>query len=146
VIVSTRCHRDPDSVYAFLDVLGNHECFNGHLMTDWALSGPATGLGAKATALASMAGRREPVEIEVIETTVATTIVARHVSHDGERVATGTYRIAPDSDGGAQVTFEYVWQHAPRAERLAAPLVRAQMRRALQRSLDRLAQELSEHP
>ena len=144
VIVSTRLHRDPDDVYAFLDVLANHECFNGSLLTDWTLSGPATGLGAKATAIANIAGRREPVEIQVIETTVATTIVERNVSHDGLRVATGTYRIAPDGDDGAQVTFEYAWEHATRVERLAAPLVRALMRRALQRSLDQLARELSE--
>jgi Polyketide cyclase / dehydrase and lipid transport len=143
VIVSTRIDRDPDEVYAFLDVLSNHECFNDHLLTGWELSGPATGLGAKASASANMAGRREPVEIEVIETTVATTIVERNVSHNGVRVATGTYRIAPDGDEGARVTFEYAWQHAPRVERLAAPLVRTLMRRALQRSMDRLAQELS---
>jgi carbon monoxide dehydrogenase subunit G len=144
VIVSRRIDRDPDEVYAFLDVLANHERFNDHLLTGWELSGPATGLGAKASASANMAGRREPIEIEVIETTVATTIVERNVSHHGVRVATGTYRIAPDDDHGSRVTFEYAWQHAPRVERVAAPLVRALMRRALQRSLDRLAQELSE--
>jgi carbon monoxide dehydrogenase subunit G len=145
VTVSIRIDRDPDQVYAFLDVLANHERFNDHLLTGWQLSGPATGLGAKATATANMAGRREPVEIEVIETTVATTIVERNVSHGGVRVAIGTYRITPADDGGARVTFEYAWEHVPRVERLAAPLVRALMRRALQRSLDRLAVELSEH-
>jgi hypothetical protein len=143
VTVSTTIDRDPDDVYAFLDVIGNHERFNDHLMTDWEYSGPHTGLGAKATAVAKMAGRREPVELEVIETTVATTIVERNVSHRGVRVATGTYRIAPGPHGGSWVTFEYAWQHSPRIERFAAPLVRALMRSALQRSMDRLAQELS---
>jgi hypothetical protein len=142
VTVSIRVDRDPDEVYAFLEVLANHERFNDHLMTGWELSGRTTGLGAKATAMAKLAGRREPVEIEVIETTVATTLVERNVSHGGVRVAIGTYRIAP-VPGGARVTFEYAWERAPRVERLAAPLVRALMRRALQRSLDRLADELS---
>lgn len=144
VTVSTTIGRDPDQVYAFLDVMANHERFNDHLMTDWEYSGPPTGLGARATAMAKMAGRREPVELEVIETTVATTIVERNVSHRGVRVATGTYRIAPGSGGGAKVSFEYAWQHAPRIERLLAPLVRALMRSALQRSMDRLAEQLSE--
>ncbi len=144
VTVSIEIDRDPNQVYAFLDVLANHARCNDHLLTDWELSGPATGLGAKATATANVAGRREPVEIEVIETTVATTIVERNVSHGGVRVAIGTYRIAPADGGGARVTFEYAWQHMPRVERLAAPLVRALMRRALQRSLVRLRDELSE--
>ena len=145
VLVSTAIDRDPDEVYAFLDVMTNHERFNDHLLTNWEYSGPPTGLGAKATAVAKMAGRREPVEIEVIETTVATTIVERDVSHQGVRITTGTYRIAPGPDGGARVTFEYAWQRAPRIERLLAPLVRALMRNALQRSMDRLAAELSDH-
>jgi hypothetical protein len=145
VIVSTAIERDPDDVYAFLDVMANHEHFNDHLMTDWEYSGPPTGLGAKATAVAKVAGRREPVELEVVETTVATTIVERNVSHRGVRVATGTYRVAPGPSGGTRVTFEYAWQHAPRIERVMAPLVRALMRNALQRSMDRLGAELSEH-
>jgi hypothetical protein len=143
VIVTTTVKRDPDEVYAFLDVMANHERFNDHLMTDWEYSGPPTGLGAKATAMAKIAGKRGPVEMEVIETTVATTIVERNVSHRGVRVATGTYRIAPAADGNAKVTFEYAWQRAPQIERLAAPLVRALMRNAFQESMDRLAEQLS---
>lgn len=145
VTVSTTIDRDPDRVYAFLDVIANHERFNDHRMTGWEYAGPPTGLGAKATAMAKMAGRREPVEMEVIETTVATTIVEREVSHQGVRVTIGTYRIAPVDGGAARVTFEYSWQHAPRVERVLSPLVRALMRHALQRSMDRLGDELSDH-
>lgn len=144
ITVSTTIDRSPDQVYAFLDVIANHERFNDHRMTDWEYSGPPTGLGAKATAMAKVAGRREPVEMEVIETTVATTIVEREISHQGVRVSIGTYRIAPADDGGAKVTFEYAWQHAPRVERVLAPVVRALMRHALQRSLDRLDAALTD--
>jgi hypothetical protein len=144
VIVRTTIDRDPDEVYAFLDVIANHERFNGHLMSDWEYSGPPTGLGAKATAIAKVAGRHGPLEIEVIETTVATTIVERYVSHGGVRLTTGTYRIAPGPGGGAKVTYEYAWQRAPRIERMLSPLVRALMRSALQRSMDRLAEQLSD--
>jgi len=71
VIVSTMVDRDPDQVYAFLDVLANHERIDDHLMVGWSYEGPPTGLGARATANIKLAGRRGPVEIEVIETTVA---------------------------------------------------------------------------
>ena len=146
VIVSTMVDRDPDQVYAFLDVLANHERIDDHLMVGWSYEGPPTGLGARATANIKLAGRRGPVEIEVIETTVATTLVHRYVGHDGLRVATGTYRIAPGTDGGAKVTYEYAWQRVPRAERLAEPVVRLLIRRALQHSLRRLADELDGNP
>jgi hypothetical protein len=142
VIVSATIEHDPDDAYAFLDVMSNHERFSDHLMTDWEYSGPPTGLGAKATAMAKLAGRRGPVEIEVIESTVATRIIERYVSHRGVRVSTGTYRIAPGADGGAKVTFEYASQSAPRIEQVAEPLVRASLRNAFQRSMARLADEL----
>ncbi len=144
VIVSTTIDRDPDEVYAFLDVIANHEQFHGHLMSEWEYAGPPTGLGAKATAIAKVAGRHGPVEIEVIETTVATTIVERYISHGGVRLTTGTYRVAPGPGDGAKVTFEYAWQRAPGIERMLAPLVRALMRTALQRSMDQLAEQLSD--
>jgi polyketide cyclase/dehydrase/lipid transport protein len=144
VIVSTTIDRDPDEVYAFLDVKANHERFNDHLLTDWEYAGPPTGLGAKASAIAKVAGRHGPVEMEVIETTVATTIVERYVSHGDVRLTTGTYRIAPGPGGGAKVTYEYAWQRAPRIERMLSLLVRALMRSALQRSMDRLAEQLSD--
>jgi hypothetical protein len=143
VTVSAEVDCDPTDVYAFLDVMGNHERINDHLLTDWSYSGPPTGLGAKAEAMMKLAGRRGPVEMEVVETTVATTIVERYVSHRGLRISTGTYRIAPDRDGGAKVSYQYTVEREPGFERLATPLVRALMRRALQRSMDRLAELLS---
>jgi hypothetical protein len=145
VTVSTEVDHDPDDVYAFLDVMGNHERINDHLLTDWSYSGPPTGLGARAEAMMKLAGRRGPVEMEVVETTVATTIVHRYVSHRGLRVSTGTYRIARGAQSGARVTYEYAVQREPGVERVATPLVRALMRRALRRSLDRLAEVLAEN-
>jgi hypothetical protein len=35
-----------ERVYAFLDVMANHERFMDHMLRDWACSGPATGVGA----------------------------------------------------------------------------------------------------
>ena len=42
-----------------------------------------------------------------------------------------------------RVTFEYAWETAPLAERLTAPAARAFIRRANNRSLARLAEQLA---
>jgi hypothetical protein len=113
------------------------------MLRDWRLSGPATGIGARAEVTAVMAGRSEPVAIEVVEAQAPRLIVERNVGAAGKRVAHGTYRLAPGPSGGTTIAFEYAWQSAPLPERLAAPLVRAAMRRGLERSLERLAEALA---
>jgi len=40
--------------------------------------------------------------------------------------------------GGTLVTFTFAWERAPLTDRLAAPLVRAYLRRGSERSLQRL--------
>jgi hypothetical protein len=130
-----------EQVYEFLAVSANHEPFNRHLMTDWSFSGPPRGIGAKTHATAILGGRRDPVDIEVIDDVAPYLIVERNVGAGGARVATGTYSLA-EATGGTTVTFEYAWQRAPRSERLAAPLVRRVMRRALQTSMSDLAATL----
>ena len=116
--------------------------FNDHMLVDWAYSGPAPGVGARSTATAVLGGRREAVEIEVVEARSPDLIVERNVGADGRRVANGTYRLAPTAAGGTVITFEYAWQSAPPLERVMAPAVRAAMRRALRTSMARLAQAL----
>jgi carbon monoxide dehydrogenase subunit G len=136
--------QSPQDVYAFLDVMANHEQFTDHMLTDWRLSGPATGVGARAEVAAVMAGRTEPVAIEVVEAQAPRLIVERNTGAGGKRVAHGTYRLAPTAAGGTTVSFEYAWQSAPTTERLAAPLVRGLVRRALRRSMERLRDTLAE--
>ena len=58
------------------------------------------------------------------------------------RVATGTYTLAELPGGGTRITFETAWVQVPRAEALAAPLVRAMVRRGNARALERLAEVL----
>ena len=43
---------------------------------------------------------------------------------------------------GRDIGFEYRWQRAPLSERLAAPLVRAFMRRGTARAMRRLEEQL----
>jgi carbon monoxide dehydrogenase subunit G len=142
VSVSTEVPQDMERVYAFLDVMGNHEQFTDHMLRDWQLSGPERGVGARANVTAVMGGRSEPVAIEVVDAEEPRTIVERNVGAGGKRVAHGTYRLAP-AGPGTMITFEYAWQSAPLSERLAAPLVRATVRRGLQQSMERLRDTLS---
>jgi hypothetical protein len=130
-----------EDVYDFLDVLANHELFTDHMLRDWRCAGPARGVGAKARVTAVVGGRAEAVDIEVIEAERPARNKERNVGASG-RVATGTYTLDELPGGGTRIAFESAWLRVPRAEALAAPLVRAIVRRANQRSLERLAGEL----
>lgn len=143
VSISIDVPQSPEDVFAFLDVMANHEQFTDHMLTDWRLSGPATGVGARAEVSAVMAGRTEPVVIEVVEAQAPRLIVERNTGAGGKRVAHGTYRLAPVPAGGTTVSFEYAWRSAPALERVAAPLVRALMRRTLRTSMERLRDTLA---
>ena len=141
VRVSIDVPQPRDDVYDFLDVLANHELFTDHMLRDWRYDGPARGVGAKAKATAIAAGRAEPIDMEVIETERPARNVERNVGATG-RVATGTYTLAELPGGGTRITFESAWLRVPRTEALAAPLVRAMVRRGNQRAMQRLAEQL----
>ncbi|HEY0937794.1 MAG TPA: hypothetical protein VGD91_29145 [Trebonia sp.] len=130
-----------EDVYDFLDVLANHQLFTGHLLRDWHFEGPARGVGAKASMTAVAAGRTDALDLEVIEAERPSRNVERSTAASG-RVMTGTYTLAGLPGGGTRVTFESAWLQVPRSEALAAPLVRAVLRRGNQRSLERLAEQL----
>ena len=131
-----------NEVYDFLDVLANHELFTEHMMRDWQLEGPERGVGGKARFNVVLAGRSEPVELEVIAAEPPIRNVERNTSAGGRRVATGTYTLDTIPGGGTRVNFEYAWQQAPLSERLAAPIIRRMMRSALERAMQRLAEQL----
>jgi ribosome-associated toxin RatA of RatAB toxin-antitoxin module len=142
VRVTTTVPYPPERVYDFLDVLANHEQFTNHVLTDWECSGPERGIGSKAKVRATLGGRSESVEIEVIAGQRPTTIVEQNVGAGGRRVATGTYTFEPLPRGATRIAFEYAWQHAPLSERAAAPLVRAILTKANKRAMARLAEQL----
>jgi hypothetical protein len=144
VRVTTTVPYPAERVYEFLDVMANHEPFTNHMLKDWEYSGPARGVGAKARVTATLAGRSEPIEMEVIAAERPTTIVERNVGARGQRIATGTYSLEPLPHGATLVAFEYAWERAPLRERVAAPLVRAILASANRRALARLAGQLPE--
>jgi hypothetical protein len=142
VMVSTDVPQQRAAVYDFLDVMSNHEQFTDHIMQDWHLDGPASGVGAKARVKVVAAGRTETVDIEVIEAERPVKTVERNIGAGGKRVGTGTYTLADLPSGGTRITFTYAWQQAPWNERLAEPIVRGVARRGFERALQRLAEQL----
>jgi carbon monoxide dehydrogenase subunit G len=134
-----------EQVFDFLDVMSNHEPFTNHILQDWGYSGPDRGIGSKAKVTVRAAGRSETVEIEVIAAERPSSIVEQNVGAGGRRVATGTYTLEALPGGGTRIVFEYAWQRAPFSERAAAPLVRSILRRANERAMARLAEQLAAH-
>ncbi|CAL9281192.1 SRPBCC family protein [Streptomyces sp. SudanB91_2054] len=145
VTVSIGVPQTPEQVYDFLDVMAHHERFTDHYLSDWRHSGPARGVGARATVTAALGGTKTGVAIEVVEADAPRRIVERNVSAGGRRLAHGTYTVEPLPAGGARVSFTYAWERAPLADRLLAPVVRATMRRANRTVMRRLATELDRH-
>ena len=143
VRVSTDVPNPAEEVYDFLDVMANHEPFTDHMLQDWRYSGPDRGIGSKARVTVKAAGRSETVDIEVIAGERPHSIVERNVGAGGRRIATGTYTLESLPDGGTRIVFEYAWKQAPLRERIAAPLVRAILRRGNQRAMARLAEQLT---
>jgi hypothetical protein len=131
-----------EDVFSYLDVLANHEAFTDHMLVDWSCSGPDRGVGAQAHVHSKAGGRKEPVDIEVIEADPPARSVERNLSAKGRRVGRGTYELAELPQGGTRISFTYSWDQAPLTDRLLAPLIRAILRRGNARAMDRLADQL----
>ncbi|MGH2925372.1 MAG: SRPBCC family protein [Solirubrobacterales bacterium] len=143
VTVSLDIPKPREEIYAFLDVLADHERFTDHLLTDWEAAGPASGVGAKVTARVKAPGSNEIVSIEVIETEPPARIVEESVGAGGRRRTRGTYELEELSAGATRVSFELAWIEAPRLERIGAPLNRAFIKRANGKAMKRLARALT---
>ena len=143
VTVSVDVPQDRERVFAFLDVMANHEPFNDHLMRDWELSGPDRGVGSKARVHTRALGVSDVVDIEVIDAEAPVRIVERNVAAKAGRTAEGTYTLGALPGGGTEIAFEYRWIVAPLADRLTAPLSRAFIRRANEKAMQRLAEQLA---
>jgi hypothetical protein len=68
--------------------------------------------------------------------------VERTVGAGGKRVTRGTYTLTEQPGGRTLVEFELVYEQGPASERMAAPLIRAVLRRANERSMERLREVL----
>lgn len=143
ITVSTTVPRPRSEVFAFLDVLGNHEPFTNHMLVDWTLSGPREGVGARARMRANLPGPKDWVDMEVLESRPPERIVEHAIGAGGRRRTRGTYTLSDAPDGGTRVAFEFAYELMPRRERLIAPLLRAWLQRGNQKAMDRLRATLS---
>jgi Polyketide cyclase / dehydrase and lipid transport len=143
VTVSIEVPQSPERVFEYIDVLGNHEQFTDHFLLDWQLSGPASGVGAKARMRVKSLGPDDWLDMEVLEAEPPRTTTEESVSANGKRRTRGTYVLDQLPGGGTRINFELAWLEAPFRERLAAWLTRAVVGRANAKSLQRLAQMLA---
>jgi Polyketide cyclase / dehydrase and lipid transport len=145
VTVTTDVPYPREHVFDFLDVMSNHEPFTNHMLQDWDYSGPDRGIGSKASVTVKAGGRRETVDIEVIAAERPRSIVEQNVSAGGKRIGTGTYTLEELPDGHTRIAFEYAWRQPLASDRIAAPLIRAILRRGNQRAMERLGEQLALH-
>ena len=143
VTVSVDVPQPRADVYAFLDVMANHEAFTDHMLVDWHCSGPASGVGARAKVTAKAGGRSEPVEFEVVEAEDGRMIKERNIANKGRRVGTGTYVLSDLPGGGTRVEFTYAFERVPAFERPLVPFMRSILRRGNARAMTRLAEQLA---
>jgi Polyketide cyclase / dehydrase and lipid transport len=146
VTVSVDVPQPRREVYAFLDVMANHECFTDHMLTNWRTSGPPTGVGAKAAVTVKSAGRSEEVTFEVVEAEDGRMIRERNWAAGGKRVATGTYVLSDLPSGGTHIEFTFDFEQVPAREKLLLPLMRRVIRTGNEKSMQRLALELAALP
>jgi hypothetical protein len=146
VSVSVEVPQSRQRVYEFLDVLGNHEQITDHFLLNWQVYGPASGVGAKARMRVKSPGPDDWLDMQVTDAEPPRTTSEESVSAKGKRRTRGTYVLEELPSGGTRISFELAWREAPLRERLGAPLTRAVVRRANDRSLHRLAEVLAANP
>ena len=144
VTVSIDVPQPRNAVYDYLDVMANHEAFTDHMLTNWRVSGPATGTGSKANVTAKVGGVGDESEIEVFEVDPGRMIRERSIAAKGKRIAHGTYTLSDLPDGGTHVEFEFALQKLPAMERPFLPLMRKIVRRGNERAMERLAGQLAD--
>jgi hypothetical protein len=142
IVVSTQVDRPREEVFAFLDVLANHEPFTNHLLIDWTFEGPAAGVGAKAQMRPNAPNANDWVLMEVIASRRPETIVEESVGARGRRRTRGTYTLSDRPDGGTDIRFELEILEAPRAEQRTEPLMRLWLKRANGKAMKRLRKQL----
>ena len=144
VTVSIDVPQDRASVYAYLDVMANHEHFTDHMLTNWRVSGPPTGVGSKANVTAKVGAISDESEIEVFEVEDGRLIRERSIAAKGKRIAHGTYTPQDLPSGGTHIEFEFALQKVPALEKPLVPLMRKMVRKGNERAMERLAAILND--
>src|SRR3954464_984924 len=139
VTVSVDVPQPRAAVYDYLDVMANHEAFTDHMLVNWRVSGPATGIGSKANVTSKVGGLSDEAEIEVFEIDPGRMIRERSIAAKGKRIAHGTYTLSDLPGGGTRIEFEFALQKVPAIERPFVPLMRKLVRSGNEKAMQRLA-------
>lgn len=138
IAVSVDIDRPLEQVFAFLDVLANHELFTDHMLVEWSYSGPARGLGARARMRTTGFGRSQWIEMEVVSAKAPVTIAEESTTAGGRRRTRGTYALEPLAGSGTRVRFELAFVDSGPADWIAMPLLRPRLWDANARAMKRL--------
>jgi hypothetical protein len=144
VTVSVDVPQPRSLVYDYLDVMANHEGFTDHMLTNWRLSGPATGIGSTAHVTTKAGGMTDEAVIEVFEAEPGRMIRERSIGAKGKRIAHGTYTLSDLPGGGTHIVFEFALQKVPAIERPLVPFLRKLLKTGNERAMERLAARLAD--
>jgi hypothetical protein len=131
-------------VFAYLDVLANHEVFTDHMLVDWTCSGPPAGVGAKAKMRVSAPGKAQWIEMTAVSSTPPCGSVEESIGAGGRRRTRGTYTLEELAAGGTLIRFRLDYLEVPGVERLFGPLIRLRMKRDTAKAMQRLSKTLAD--
>jgi Polyketide cyclase / dehydrase and lipid transport len=133
VTVTTTIDRPRDDVYAVLEDLMNHEAFTDHFLTNFQRT--ETGIRVKGK------GGGGWMDITPVESTPERIVEEGRSGRGGRRHTKGIYELKPQN-GSTVVSFTNEIEPAGVGDRLAAPLIRAYLRKQNGRALERLKEQL----
>jgi hypothetical protein len=142
IAVSIDVGRPVEEVFAFLDVLANHESITDHMLVEWSYSGPARGVGARARMRTTGFGPSQWLDMEVVSAAAPVTIAEESTTAGGRRRTRGTYTLRDLGGGRTRVRFELAFVDSAPGDWIARPLLRPLLRRANARALKRLRETL----
>jgi uncharacterized protein YcaQ len=135
ITVSTTIDRPREDVYAVLEDLMNHEAFTDHFLTDFQRT--ETGIRAKGK------GGGGWMEFTPVESSLDRIVEEGRSGRGGRRRTKGIYDLEPKK-GSTVVSFTNEIEPAGLGDRLAAPLIRAYLRKQNARALERLKEQLED--
>jgi hypothetical protein len=133
VTVTTTIDKPREEIHAVLDDLMNHETFTDHFLTGYQRTD--TGIRVKGK------GGGGWMEITPVESTLDRIVEEGRSGRGGRRRTKGIYTLEP-SNGSTVVSFTNEIEPAGVGDRLAAPLIRAYLRKQNARALERLKEQM----
>jgi len=133
VTVTTTIDRPRDEIYAVLEDLMNHESFTDHFLTEFERT--ENGIRVKGK------GGGGWMEITPVESTPERLVEEGRSGRGGRRRTKGIYELR-SQNGSTVVSFTNEIEPAGVGDRIAAPLIRAYLRKQNARALARLKEQM----